>query len=250
VRDDVGVAPEDSVREPVVAEETARRFRPGLSSGERGGSGRIVMLLGTASLPERCQPARSSRSTALGAGRDRSADLAEVGLHRLGVAPGHDEAGALALGGTDGAEDVGPFRALVVGCPRPGAALRPAAGDLVFSVRPSPRRRTRPLPACREPRPARSPPGGRGSPFFERLQHLVVLRMVPRPRAHLPEAQCAQLPSHRRLADRHAEGLPEPLHEADQPPAHDAVNAASRSSHNLQPGSGRSVAPAWAWKIR
>ena len=56
----------------------------------------------------------------------------EVLLHRLGVAERHDDAGALALGRADRAEDVGPGGALVVRRPGPGAAARPPAGDQVL----------------------------------------------------------------------------------------------------------------------
>ena len=48
----------------------------------------------------------------------------------------HDQPGALAFGGTDGAKDVGPFGALVVGCSGPGSAPGPAAGDLVLLAHP------------------------------------------------------------------------------------------------------------------
>ncbi len=44
----------------------------------------------------------------------------------------HDRPGPLALGGADGAEDVGPFGALVAGCPGPGSLARPAPGDGVL----------------------------------------------------------------------------------------------------------------------
>ena len=44
----------------------------------------------------------------------------------------HDQPGALALRRADGAEYVGPLRALVVRRPGAGAAPCPAAGDLVL----------------------------------------------------------------------------------------------------------------------
>jgi hypothetical protein len=43
-------------------------FSTGFSSGERGGSGRSVMLTGTTSDPARCQPAWSSSRTAWASG--------------------------------------------------------------------------------------------------------------------------------------------------------------------------------------
>ena len=58
--------------------------------------------------------------------------LGQMHLHGRTVAERHDKAGALALFGTDGAEDVGRAGALVAGAEGPGAALGPAAGDLVL----------------------------------------------------------------------------------------------------------------------
>jgi hypothetical protein len=68
----------------------------------------------------------------MGTGIDHGADLEQVCLHGMGVAVRHDQAGALALGRADRAEDVGPFGALVVCGPRPGSASGPSAGDLVL----------------------------------------------------------------------------------------------------------------------
>ena len=51
----------------------------------------------------------------MGALADLRRDFVEMPLHGLGVAAGQDEAGADAAGGTDGAEDVGRFGALVLG---------------------------------------------------------------------------------------------------------------------------------------
>jgi hypothetical protein len=57
-------------------------------------------------------------------------------VHRLDVAPGQDEPGRLAVLGTDGAEDGGRRRALVVRSGRAGAFLGPTASDLVFLADP------------------------------------------------------------------------------------------------------------------
>ncbi len=51
-------------------------------------------------------------------------------MHGLGVAVGQDEAGADATLRADGAEDLGRFRALVLGRRRSAAAWRPAPGEL------------------------------------------------------------------------------------------------------------------------
>ena len=70
----------------------------------------------------------------MSAGVDGSADLCEMGVHRVGVAPRQNE--AYALGRTDCAEDVGRFGALIVRRTRPRSASRPAARDLVLLADP------------------------------------------------------------------------------------------------------------------
>jgi hypothetical protein len=65
-------------------------------------------------------------------GRDRFGDLRKMQVHRLAVASRQDQGCALALLGTDRAEDVGGSGPLVARRARAGAALGPAAGDLVF----------------------------------------------------------------------------------------------------------------------
>jgi len=54
----------------------------------------------------------------------------EMPLHGLGVAAGQDEASADAALGTDGTEDIGRLRALILGRSRPAAALRPTPREL------------------------------------------------------------------------------------------------------------------------
>ena len=142
-------------------------------------------------------------------------------LHRLRVAEGHDEPGALALGRADRSEEIGPGGALVVRRPWPGPAPRPSPGELVLLadaglVLPPE------LYALAGMRALRLPPGAPGD-FFESLRRLRVLGVVPRPRRELAEAERPQLPPDRRRAHRHPELLPQPLHEVDQPPAHHPV---------------------------
>ena len=59
--------------------------------------------------------------------------------HRLGVAGGQDQAGALALFGADGTEDVGRGGALIARSAGAGPALGPPARNLVLSGRCVPR---------------------------------------------------------------------------------------------------------------
>jgi hypothetical protein len=67
---------------------------------------------------------------------DGEADLLQVLGHGLGVAPGHDEAGAFALGRADRTEDVGPLGSLVVRRARASSAPSPATGDPVLLADP------------------------------------------------------------------------------------------------------------------
>ncbi len=73
----------------------------------------------------------------VGAGRDGLGDLGEMQVHRLGIAGRQDQGRALALFRADGAEDVCRGGALIAGSAWAGAALRPAAGDLVLLADPS-----------------------------------------------------------------------------------------------------------------
>jgi hypothetical protein len=93
-----------------------------------------VMLAGTISLAVPAGLVEHQHGVA--ARIDREADLPEVLGHGLGVAPGHHEAGALALGRADRAEDGGPLGSLIMRRARAGAALRPAPGDPVLLADP------------------------------------------------------------------------------------------------------------------
>lgn len=63
---------------------------------------------------------------------DDSADLGEMQRHGMRVGPRHDEPRAFAFLRADGAENVGPFRALILWGRGPRPALGPAACDLVL----------------------------------------------------------------------------------------------------------------------
>jgi hypothetical protein len=84
-----------------------------LSSGHFGGNGMIVILSGTVSLVERCQPAWSSNSATWRPGCDVGRDRGKMPVHHRRVAPRQDQADGLALLGADGAEDVSGGGALV-----------------------------------------------------------------------------------------------------------------------------------------
>jgi len=64
--------------------------------------------------------------------RDLGGDFGEMEVHRLCIASWHDERRALAVLGTDRAEDIGRGGSLVRRRARTRAALGPTAGDLVL----------------------------------------------------------------------------------------------------------------------
>ena len=70
------------------------------------------------------------------AGIDGGGDFGQMGVHRLGIAPGQDEADALALLWADGAKDIGPLGALIVRRAGPCSALGPTTRDLVLLADP------------------------------------------------------------------------------------------------------------------
>ena len=131
VIDDVVVVSEDAVGEPVVAHElpdvfhhvqlgTFRRQRQQRDVGWRGDlSGEVPSGL-------------IEQQHGVLAWADHGGDLGEVQVHRPAVAEGQDQGRALGLARTDGTEDVGRGVALILRRRWPGAAPRPAAGELVL----------------------------------------------------------------------------------------------------------------------
>jgi hypothetical protein len=109
-------------------------FSTGLSSGDLGGSGIRVMLSGMSSLSERCQPVEQQHG--VGSGGDGLGDFFQMQRHGGGIAARQNEAGCGSLSRTDGTEDVGGARALIVWCRGPCPAPRPSPCDLVFLADP------------------------------------------------------------------------------------------------------------------
>jgi len=131
VGDDVVVALEVPVREPVVSHElldVLDRVELGRAGRQRQDGDVLRHDEGAGEMP--AGPVEDENG--VGVGGDGGADLVEVRLHGGGVAERHDDAGTLALGRADRAEDIGPGGALVVRRAGPGAALRPPAGELVL----------------------------------------------------------------------------------------------------------------------
>ena len=66
------------------------------------------------------------------AGRNGAADRVEMRLHGLGVGLWHDEGHAGVSAGTDGAEHVGVFVALILGLARSRAGLGPLVDKAIL----------------------------------------------------------------------------------------------------------------------
>lgn len=66
------------------------------------------------------------------AGGDSLADLDQVQVHRVGIAPWQHQSGAGAAGLADRAENIGPFRTLIMRRDRACAAPGPSPCDFVL----------------------------------------------------------------------------------------------------------------------
>ena len=129
--DDLIIRLEDAVRQPVVAHEL-----PDILDWVQFGSLRRQWQNGDVfrqmEFFRRVPASLIDDQNRMGAGIDGCSNFGHMGVHRLGIAPGQDEADAFAFLRTDRAEDIGPFGTLVVRRAGPCAALGPAARDLVL----------------------------------------------------------------------------------------------------------------------
>jgi len=129
--DDVVEGFEDPVREPVFAHELPdvflrvqlRAFGRERDQGDVGRDDQAGRKMPSGLIDQ---------DRGVRARRDLRGDLGQVKVHRFGVASRHDERRALAVLGTDRAEDIGRGGSLVFRRARARAALGPATGDLVL----------------------------------------------------------------------------------------------------------------------
>ena len=131
VVEDVVIALEDAVGEPVVAHELPEvldRVELGRPGRERHQGDIVGDFEHRGGMPSRL----IEHDEGMGSGFDDPGDLSEMGVQRVGVGPGHDKAGGLAFRRADGAEDIGRGRSLVLGRSRARAAFGPPPGDLVL----------------------------------------------------------------------------------------------------------------------
>jgi hypothetical protein len=135
VIDDIVVAAEDAVREPVVPHELPGvldrvQLRALRRQRDERDVGRHLELV------RQVPSGLIKQQHGMCMGRHRGRDLGEMQAHGCGVAVGQDEARRLALLGADGAEEVGRRRALILRRGGPGAASGPAPGNLVLLAYP------------------------------------------------------------------------------------------------------------------
>jgi hypothetical protein len=133
--DDLVVGFEDAIGEPVVAHElpdVLDRVQFGCFGGQRQDGDVVGKIEFAGGVPS----GLVDDEDGMGAGIDGGADLGQMGVHRLGVAPGPDQADGLALGRTDGAEDIGRLGSLIVRGAGSGSAPCPAPRDLVLLADP------------------------------------------------------------------------------------------------------------------
>src|SRR5215203_499291 len=198
-------------------------FSTGFNSGDRGGSGTSVMLAGTVSLGETCQPAWSSSSTACAPGA--TAWLTSSSWAAM-ASPWPQYRSRVER---DPPPCPGPGRSRRRCRPRPSvgrAVLRavcrvaPSVGCSCSSVRCGPRHATTTLSWCRLAARLGSPPARRAG-FFKRLPFAFILGIVARASRELGETQGAQRPPACRLVNRDPELVTQG---AQRPPACRLVN--------------------------
>jgi len=129
--DDIVVGFEDEVRQPVVAEILPDVFHriQFRRSGRQGKKRDIVRYAQLAS----GVPARPiEKENGVSAFGDDLADFDQMQLHGFGIGAGHHKSGGFGLLGTDGTEDIGPVRPLILRRRWAGSPFGPSSGALVF----------------------------------------------------------------------------------------------------------------------
>jgi len=135
VVEDVAVGLEDTIGEPVLAEELPD-ILGGVEFGRAGWDRQQGDVGWHGQLVGHVPAGLIEQDDGVGACGHGLGDPGQVQLHRRGGAAEQDQAGALSLLRADGAEDVGRAGALVVRRCGAGPASGPAPGDLVLLADP------------------------------------------------------------------------------------------------------------------
>ncbi len=133
--DDVIVGLEDSVGQPIIADELPDVFDR-VEFGRFGWQRHEGDVVGNVELRREVPAGLIEQQDGVGARRDGSGDFGQVQAHRVRVAEWQDETGARSLGRADRAENVGRARPLIMRRRRPGSAPGPSPGDLVLLADP------------------------------------------------------------------------------------------------------------------
>ena len=131
VIDDIVVAGEHAVGEPVVADELPDVLL-GVELRALGGQRNDRNVVRHDEMLGEMPGGLIDQQSCVPSCRDLRRDCCQVECHCLGVAGWQDQAAAFAFIGADGAKYIGGCRALVLRGRWPGAPLRPAPRDLVL----------------------------------------------------------------------------------------------------------------------
>jgi len=129
--DDVVVAFEDPVREPIVPHILPNVFDR-IEFRRFGGQRDERHVFGHVQLCSYVPAGLIHKQHGVGSRLDVKRDLLQMQLHRLGVAKWQNETGRLAERGADGAEDIGRGGSLILQGKWPRSACGPTSRDLVL----------------------------------------------------------------------------------------------------------------------
>jgi hypothetical protein len=133
--DDLIVGFEDSVREPVVTHELPDVF-DGVQFGRLRRQGQDGDVFGHLQFRRRMPTGLIENENGMRVRIDGGTDRRQMGVHRLGIAPGQDKTDAFALLRTDRPKDIGRLGALIAWCAWPCSAFGPAPRQLVLLADP------------------------------------------------------------------------------------------------------------------
>jgi hypothetical protein len=133
--EDIVVGSKNAVGEPVVAHELPDVFDR-VEFGRFGWQRHQGDVVRDVELVREVPAGLVEQQHGVGSGGDGLGDFFQMQRHGGGIAARQNEAGCGSLSRTDGTEDVGGARALIVWCRGPCPAPRPSPCDLVFLADP------------------------------------------------------------------------------------------------------------------
>ena len=122
---------EDAIGEVGLSQELPDVF-DGVQLGRSGRQEEQGDILGALEFASGVPAGAVEQEEGMGTGRDLAGNLAQVGLHGMGIGPGQGKRCPSAARGADGAEEVEALIALVLGLVRPCAFLGPLPHQAVL----------------------------------------------------------------------------------------------------------------------